>query len=67
MFTNMKGRVKELNDEMKLAAEQKDIVLKFIDESSGKMPAVVLETLNQKVRQLDIAVKDCEIRLKTYE
>lgn len=65
----MHKRVQELTDEMNNAKEQKEVILRFIQqiEEIEDIPLIILETLKQKVRELEITVKDCELRLKTHE
>ncbi len=35
-------------------------------EQEQAIPDIVLITLKQKIRRLNIHIKDCELRLKTY-
>ncbi|MEK5109801.1 hypothetical protein MHI57_24355 [Cytobacillus sp. FSL K6-0129] len=62
----MSERVKELENERDTALAEKEIVNRFIEESKD-IPSIVLVTLKQKIRKLDITVEDCNLRLKNYD
>ncbi|HEF7293006.1 TPA: hypothetical protein SA741_005481 [Bacillus cereus] len=62
----MQERIDELKAEMKHAMEEKRIFESFISEQERVIPDVVLVTLKQKIRKLNIFIKDCELRLRTY-
>ncbi len=62
----MQERVDELKAEIKKAMEEKRIFESFISEQERAIPDVVLATLKQKIRKLNIVIKDCELRLGTY-
>lgn len=62
----MSERVKELENERDTALEEKEIVNRFIEEAKD-IPSIVLITLKQKIRKLDITVEDCNLRLKNYD
>lgn len=62
----MQERVQELTDEMNTAKEQKEVILRFMEQTED-IPLIVLETLKQKVRKLKSTVDDCELRLKNYK
>lgn len=62
----MQERVDELKAEIKKAMEEKRIFESFISEQERAIPDVVLATLKQKIRKLNIVIKNCELRLGTY-
>ncbi|PFS61481.1 hypothetical protein COK41_18140 [Bacillus cereus] len=60
-------RSNELKREMKKYKEDLEVVSNFMFDQKENIPVVVLSTLREKVNELNVAIDDCEIRLKCYE
>lgn len=63
----MEKRVNELKNEMKKLEEEVKVFRDFMFDQRENIPTVVLDALREKTHKLDIAICDCELRLKSYK